>query len=109
MFKKISVQKAKERFAKKIPQRLLFSGSIFKCTSFPTMAGTYFGITYEEKLVFKDKIFVQLKDGTFAEYEDFQQNGKNAMKYDTKATTRGDYFVKNLTPLQKTSTDELTV
>ena len=71
------------------------------------MAGSYFGVSYEAKLVCEGKIFVQLKDGHYAELEDFKNNRRKAIRYNIKSNTKGEYFVKDLTPLIKEQGSDL--
>ncbi len=86
---------------KRVSEDKLYKGDLYKCTSYPTVAGSYFGVTYEEQLIQNGLSFVQLRDGSFAELEDYKANGKKAARLGTTAKTAGDYFVKDLTPLAK--------
>ena len=54
----------------KIEKQNIFVGTLCKCTSFPTLASTFFGVTFEDKIIAKQKIFVKAKDGNFYEIND---------------------------------------
>ena len=94
---------------RRIPEEKLYKGNIYKCVSSWSVAGSYFGVPYEEKLVCKGKIFVQLKDGSYAELEEFKNQRNKATKYKTTSNKRGEYFVKDLTPLIKEQETNLTL
>ena len=80
---------------------MIYKGDLYKCTSYPTLAGTYFGVTYEEKLIQNGLQFVQLKDGSFVELEDYKTNGRKATRFAVSAYSAGEYFVKNPTSLSQ--------
>lgn len=84
---------------RRIPKEKMYMGNIYKCVSGWSVAGSYFGIAYKEELVCKGKIFVLLKDGSYAELEDFKNNGRKAIKYNKQSNKSGEFFVKDLTPL----------
>ena len=86
---------------RRIPEEKLFKGNIYKCVSSWSVAGSYFGIPYEEELVYEGKVFVQMKDGTYAELEDLKNQGRQAFRYKNveKGSSVGEYFVKDLMPL----------
>lgn len=56
----------------------MYIGNLYRCLSYPTIAGIYFAVTYKEKIVDKNKIFVKLKNGSYVELEDLK-NGKNLL------------------------------
>jgi len=94
---------------KKIPEDKLYIGNIYKCVSSWSVAGSYFGIPYKEEMICKGKTFILLKDGTYAELEDFKNNGRNAIRYNNQSNNRGEYFVKDLTTLIKENQKSLTL
>lgn len=84
---------------RRIPEAKMYKGNIYKCVSSWSVAGSYFGIPYKEELVCEGMTFVLLKDGSYAELEDFKNNGKKAIRYNNQSNKSGEYFVKDLTPL----------
>ena len=94
---------------RRIPEENIYKGNIYRCVSGWSVAGSYFGIPYKEELICEGKRFVLLKDGSYAELEDFKNNGKKAIKYKTQSNKSGEYFVKDLTPLYKENETGLTL
>ena len=94
---------------KRIPKGKMYKGNIYKCVSSWSVAGSYFGIPYKEELVCEGKIFVLLKDGSYAELEDLKNNGRKAVRYNNKSNKIGEYFVKDLTTLIKEHETDLTL
>ena len=82
----------------KVEKQNVFIGNLYKCTSFPTLAGAHFGIEFDCKMIAKQKIFITNKDGNFYEINDLKNNGKKATKILKDAKTKGDYFVNDLLP-----------
>jgi len=90
----------------RIPEENIYKGNIYKCISSGSMAGSYFGVSYKEKLVCEGKTFVLLKDGSYAELEDLKNNGRRAIRYNNQSNESGEYFVKDLTPLNQEPNQE---
>ena len=93
----------------RIPEEKMYKGNLYRCVSSWSVSGSYFGITYKEELVCEGKTFVLLKNGAYAELEDLKNNGRKAIRYNTKSNKSGEYFVKDLTPLIKEQEKDLTL
>lgn len=86
----------------RIKEENIYTGNIFKCTSYPTAMSNYFiGYGYKEECKLENIKLVKLKDGTYARLEDYKRNGRKALRFATEAKERGDYFVKNIVPLKE--------
>ena len=94
---------------RKIPEEKMYKGNIYKCVSSWSVAGSFFGIPYKEELVCEGKKFVLLKDGSYAELEDLQNQGRKAVRYNTSSNKSGEFFVKDLTPFIKENETDLTL
>lgn len=92
---------------RRIHEEKMYIGNIYKCVSGWSVAGSYFGIPYEEELVCEGMTFVQLKDGSYAELEDLKSQGRKAVRYNTSSNKSGEFFVKDLTPLIKEDETDL--
>ena len=77
-------------------KKRLYKGNLYRCTSFPSVAGAYFGVEYKEQLVASDITIVKLKNGLFSSFEDYRTNGKRANIFGERATSCGEYFVKDV-------------
>lgn len=94
---------------RRIPEEKMYKGNIYKCVSSWSVAGSYFGVSYKEELVCEGKIFVLLKDGSYAELADLKNNGRKAIRYNNKSNKSGEYFVKDLISLIKEQETDLTL
>jgi len=82
-----------------------FWGNLYKCTFYGSRTANYFvGYSYDEKLILKNEIFIKSSNNKyFVELNDLITNGRKAKRYLTEPQETGDYFIKDLKPVDITS------